>query len=530
MQRVQASPLAVPITLACILALVAGLLRFVNLTGLPAGLHGDEGIVGLEARRVLEEGWIGLYSPFAAGQPAGPLYAWAPFVQLFDNSIFAVRLFPAMAGTATVVLTFLLLRRDLGNAGAFGAALLLAGMVWHIHYSRIAFPLIVWPIVVLLAMWLLVRAFETGDRKWWAFAGIAAGAGVYVYNAHWLFGGAVALAGLVYLAAEGWHTPARTARNVTFAAVWAFVVLVPVLRLVFDDDSVYTSHFERDSLTNSDRWAAHEGLLSKAGLIGERYYDVWQLLRGGGRPDAVDAGGAIALVSLPLVLLASWGIAVGWSRQSWLWWWVVSLAVLLVMPFASVFTIGGVPRRPFAMAIAFVVLAGIAVAHLRILVAPMLTTTRRQVTAFGAIAAIAVAISAPGIVAYFTTFADHNSQRWVFPERFTQAAEFMDDIPPDVDILLRSNRHSIDYETRQFLAPAIDGANWDGEAASLRQAVGERAVVVVVVDAGREHAETILATGGEPIVSDRDPGARFSAFCIGCSPDQLDGLRAIDLP
>ena len=66
------------------LTLVAAFLRVYNLTGLPEGLHGDEAVTGLDALRVMREGWIGPYVGSALGQPTGPLYFTAFIFMLSD--------------------------------------------------------------------------------------------------------------------------------------------------------------------------------------------------------------------------------------------------------------------------------------------------------------------------------------------------------------------------------------------------------------------------------------------------------------
>ena len=53
---------------------VAAFLRVYRLAELPPGLHGDEALTGLDALRILDEGWIGPYVGSALGQPTGPLY------------------------------------------------------------------------------------------------------------------------------------------------------------------------------------------------------------------------------------------------------------------------------------------------------------------------------------------------------------------------------------------------------------------------------------------------------------------------
>ena len=67
---------------------VAAFLRIYNLAGLPQGLHGDEAVTGLDALRVMREGWIGPYVGSALGQPAGPLYFTAFIFMLSDDTLF----------------------------------------------------------------------------------------------------------------------------------------------------------------------------------------------------------------------------------------------------------------------------------------------------------------------------------------------------------------------------------------------------------------------------------------------------------
>jgi hypothetical protein len=90
--------------LALILAItgVALLLRLVNLTTLPTGLHGDEAIVGMEGQRILREGWIDPYSPSARGQPTAPFYLAAITVWI-DGIAASIASMIAMAGDEVVM-------------------------------------------------------------------------------------------------------------------------------------------------------------------------------------------------------------------------------------------------------------------------------------------------------------------------------------------------------------------------------------------------------------------------------------------
>lgn len=98
---------------------------------------------------------------------------------LFGETLWAVRLLPALAGAATVFLVALM-ARDLGG-GRFAQALAaLAALTAPVflavdhYFSMNAFDLLFWA----LAGWLLVRLIVTGDRTVWPLLGLVLGLGL----------------------------------------------------------------------------------------------------------------------------------------------------------------------------------------------------------------------------------------------------------------------------------------------------------------------------------------------------------------
>src|ERR1700674_215736 len=82
----------VDIAIITAITLLAAVLRIWRLGTVPLGLHGDEAWTGLDARRVLREGWIGAYVPSAVGQPTGPLYFTALLFKFMPQTTFTLRL------------------------------------------------------------------------------------------------------------------------------------------------------------------------------------------------------------------------------------------------------------------------------------------------------------------------------------------------------------------------------------------------------------------------------------------------------
>ena len=157
--------------LVAIVALAAWL-RVTQLAELPAGFYCDEAGIGYNAHSILHTGrdengvhW--------------PLYVWS-FDTSFKNPVFlyaamlplswlgptpfAVRLTAALFGLATVVAMFFLGRALMGARVGLLAALFLAVCPWHLHFSRIAFELISFPLFFVLGLTCLIR-FLRGERR-----------------------------------------------------------------------------------------------------------------------------------------------------------------------------------------------------------------------------------------------------------------------------------------------------------------------------------------------------------------------------
>ncbi|MDP6107459.1 MAG: zinc ribbon domain-containing protein, partial [Candidatus Brocadiia bacterium] len=170
-----------------LLTAVAAFLRIYRLTDIPLGLHGDEAQTGMDALRVLDEGWIGPYVGSALGQPSGPLYFTALVFKLSNASLFTLRLSMALLGVATVPAAYLLLRLGFGRWVALFATVALVFSYWHLHYSRIAFMLISMPLFTTLAAGAVLWAIRSDRTLPWVAAGLLLGAGVYTYNGYIVF-------------------------------------------------------------------------------------------------------------------------------------------------------------------------------------------------------------------------------------------------------------------------------------------------------------------------------------------------------
>jgi hypothetical protein len=192
-----------PLTLALVSAgaLAGGtFLRFVDLSRRPNWLFVDD--LSLIAPALALKGSFRDFAdsiravPFGVSSiygSVGVLYleCFRVALRLFGTTVFGVRFLSAFAGAFSLVTAALLARALLPKGGATLAAMVLAGLRWHLILSRWAWVMIFLAPVVDVATLLLIRARRRGNLPLAAAAGLVAGLGCHVYLAAWVAGAAL---------------------------------------------------------------------------------------------------------------------------------------------------------------------------------------------------------------------------------------------------------------------------------------------------------------------------------------------------
>ncbi|HHE70809.1 MAG TPA: hypothetical protein ENL34_00820 [Chloroflexi bacterium] len=258
------------------LLMVAGALRAVALEHIPANLGGDEGTQLVEALSLVSPP---LGNPFATGWYSVPTMSFLLYgygMRIFGVSIAGGRMLSAVAGTATVLSTFLLARLMLGREAGWIAAILVTGFAYSIHFSRLASNQVFDALVGSLTFWLLLlgeqkaralrRHNDTGLGKRvraasWGLAGIVLALGWYGYfGARWVTG-LVAL----YLLWRSWVESGWLARR--RQAVGALVLgwgltLVPLLAWYTRHPSTLVERYRAVNILSSG-WLTREVMLTR---------------------------------------------------------------------------------------------------------------------------------------------------------------------------------------------------------------------------------------------------------------------------
>jgi 4-amino-4-deoxy-L-arabinose transferase-like glycosyltransferase len=164
----------------CLTAAAAGL-RFFRLADFPSGIHGDETGFGLIAASVARGQGPNPFGTAFLGDAAIFVWAQAPFIKLFGQTVFAIRFLAALAGTLTVVAFYLLLRSMFGARVALIGMALLAGSAVHINLSRMGLNLPEPLLFCILALWALWEGQARRQPVWWLLSGLFGAFAVYFH-------------------------------------------------------------------------------------------------------------------------------------------------------------------------------------------------------------------------------------------------------------------------------------------------------------------------------------------------------------
>ncbi|GMQ78135.1 MAG: hypothetical protein BMS9Abin02_0633 [Anaerolineae bacterium] len=189
------------------LTLIAFVLRVWRLDDIPPGWRDDELINSLVISQKVLDGDLAVYYPDASGHEALFHMMSAVTLAIFGPGVAGIRLLPAILGTLTVPLTYVVASRLFGRKIGFIAAAYLTVSFWSLMYSRIGIRHISTPFFMLLAFYFFLRGLQINfsisqartsasaeglnpstsisrkSIKWLLLAGLFVGIGFYTYFA-----------------------------------------------------------------------------------------------------------------------------------------------------------------------------------------------------------------------------------------------------------------------------------------------------------------------------------------------------------
>lgn len=236
-----------------LLALFVGawLLRGTAVTQFPNVLSGDEGSAGLHAVRFLDGladnwftiGWFSFPSLYYALQSV--------FIELFGQTVEALRYFSALGGALAVVATYWLGRVMFDRTTAVAASVVLMGSHFHIHMSRIGLNNVWDSLFLALVLAGLWHGWRSGKRLPFVMAGLALGLGQYFYVSVRV----LPLLVLIWAVGLFWRQPQRWRRRLPDFVVSGYTAVLTILPLAI----YFAGH-----------WAEFQAPLNRVTIMGER--------------------------------------------------------------------------------------------------------------------------------------------------------------------------------------------------------------------------------------------------------------------
>lgn len=528
------------ILLLLAITLIAAVPRLVLLGTIPPGFHGDEAVAGLEAQSLLRHGHLlqgqaAPYSLSALGVPAGTFYWTAAVVAAFGKSVVTVRLAYALLGIAGVAAAYLAGRIMFGRSVAVIATLLLSVSAWHLHYSRLAFIPIGWPLMEMATLALLFLAVRRNSRWLFAAAGAALGGGVYTYQAFATFALGLAAVLLVIGALE---YRARIRRYATCIATLLGVALfvgLPMASFAWHHPGLYLKRYREHSVTRTEQYRQAGSVFNKAHVLADREMDYIHAVIGGApAADEVDAAGIFPFVDRVTLglLVVGGGVALWRARKAP---YATVLILIVVVGAGPALEEKGMFRRTLGAVPLLMTVAALPLA----LVWDEARKRGPRATAVAAVVLLGVIGGVAGINLghYFGTYDDDYEARFYLAADLADASHFMARLPKDSYVLFYDDRHAFPYETRIFIAPDVAGEDRSkeyGENYSLDPSYRAGEVVYIFlgayVDRLREVMQRYPGGVAYSLVDKGSRETRFASYVLPASGgEQRDATRQQDL-
>ena len=181
------------ILVICILA-IGFLVRLCAIDVLPKGLNQDEASAGYEAFSLLHYGVDRHNNIFpvqfiAWGSGQNVLYSeiMMIFIAIFGLNTFAVRLPMAIIGCISLVVFYLLLKRNMNNKIALIGLFFMAICPWHIMKSRWGLESNLFPDLILYAVFCIIEALKKKKFAWFYIGFGILGISGYAYGTSYFF-------------------------------------------------------------------------------------------------------------------------------------------------------------------------------------------------------------------------------------------------------------------------------------------------------------------------------------------------------
>ena len=184
----------IPQIMIAIIILIGVLVRIIGIDKYPNALNVDEASAGYEAFSILNYGIDrnGNFLPvflvaWGSGQNALLSYLMMPFIAIFGLTTFSIRLPMAIIGGISLGIFYCLLKRMTNKKVAIIGLIFLAICPWHIMKSRWGLESNLFPDLMLLSVFLIIKGLQDKKIVFQILGYIVAGLTAYAYGTSYFF-------------------------------------------------------------------------------------------------------------------------------------------------------------------------------------------------------------------------------------------------------------------------------------------------------------------------------------------------------
>lgn len=177
-----------------IILVIGILIRIVGIANMPNALNCDEASAGYEAFSILNYGIDrnGNFMPaflvaWGSGQNALLTYLIIPFIKLFGLNVIAIRLPMAILGIISLFIMYSLLKKISNKKLAIVGFAFFAICPWHIMKSRWGLESNLFPDLILIFVYMLVKGIEDKKKILYYLSFAIAGISAYAYGTSYFF-------------------------------------------------------------------------------------------------------------------------------------------------------------------------------------------------------------------------------------------------------------------------------------------------------------------------------------------------------
>jgi hypothetical protein len=229
------------------ITIVAFCIRFIDVEIHPYSFMNDEGEFGNNAACLLTGECRNIFYVGWAGQPMLNFLPAAINIGLLGRTALAVRLSSVMIGVLAVLAVYLCAREIFNKRVAWVAALLLAALPVHVHFSRLGVANIVDSLTSTLILWLLFRGAKRGSTLSFVAAGIVAGLCMYTYIGS-ILAPVIGAGALIYIALRMPGFLRANIKNILFLILAITIVILPLLGHYYTHSDSFLARYKGEGI------------------------------------------------------------------------------------------------------------------------------------------------------------------------------------------------------------------------------------------------------------------------------------------